>query len=303
VLGYLLTHRRRQVSRLELAETVWSRREREYARRCLSTALWRLKRSTGPGTPLVAFHGSDDVSFNWSAATWVDSIALEMRVGPLLKHPPAALSRAELTRLERGTRLYRGPYLIGMDDEWALLERHRLHSLYCDGLHLLMLAHASRSQWHAALEWGRSLSREEPLREDVHRLLMLAYANSGNRASALSLYKECERRLAAELGIEPMEETRELYRRIARSAVAPALAEVQDARAASEVTVSHAASATTASAASVPTTSPPAVTTAPTVAIASAKHRIARVKRALTASQHQLDKAVEGLDSTGAAGR
>jgi len=217
ILGYLITHRRRRVSRSELAETLWDRRSGDQARRCLSTALWRLKRSIPSAPALLSFRGGDEVSLNWTGPIWVDSVALELRVPRALRVGPNALGDAEVKRLQRGLRLYRGDYLKGIDDDWAVGDRQRLHNLYVDGLYHLTAAYAAASKWADTLEWGRRLNQEEPLREDVHRLLMLAYAHTGNRAKAVAQYRHCERILDSELGVAPMPETQELHRELVRS--------------------------------------------------------------------------------------
>jgi DNA-binding SARP family transcriptional activator len=216
ILGYLITHRHRRVSRTELAETLWDRQDGDHARRCLSTALWRLKRAIRSGPALLSFRGTEEVSLNWSGPVWVDSVALELRALRVLRIKPSALGDAEMRRLQRGLRLYRGDYLKGIDDEWAACERQRLRNLYLDGLYHLTAANAAACKWAGALEWGRRLNQEDPLREDAHRLLMLAYANTGNRAKAAAQYRQCERILNSELGVEPMPETQELHRRLMR---------------------------------------------------------------------------------------
>src|SRR5262249_31153587 len=155
----------------ELAETLWAQQGTDQARRCLSTALWRLKRSTRSGPPMLSFRGAEEISLNWEGSIWVDSIALEVRVQGLLRVKPGAVDDVEIRRLQRGLRLYRGDYLDGIDDEWAVFERQRLRYLYLDGLYHLAAAHAAALRWACALEWARRLNQEEPLREDVHRLL------------------------------------------------------------------------------------------------------------------------------------
>lgn len=258
IIGYLLVHRHRRVSRCELAEALWADREGEQARHCLSTALWRLKRSAT--TPLLRFHDGDDVSFNWNAPAWVDAVALELRLAPLLRLEPDALTRRQLHRLETGVQLYRGDYLIGMDHEWAYLERQRLRDLYCDGLYQLTRACAAAQDWSGVLTWGRRLSREEPLREDVYRMLMLAGVRTGNHAAALAQYRECERVLARDLGVAPMSETRMLYRQIARMP-------------------SRVESATHADGDS----------------LAGIEHRLRQARRALELCQRELDQAADSL--------
>lgn len=265
LLGYLLTHRHRPVTKTELAESVWCERRGEHARHCLATALWRLKKSTEANSPLIAMQGPDSIAFNVSRRIWVDVIAMEARLAPLLKRKPETLGSEALQRLERGVRLYRGDYLAGMDHEWARLERQRLRDLYCDGLYQLVVGYADARAWNEVLTWGRCLSREEPLREDVHRMLMLAFMHTGNRASALRQYRHCERLLADDLGVAPMAETQALRQLLAS----------QDADRTGETAVRAAASASGH----------------------PVRRRIERTRRLLAVCQHQLDHAVEALDA------
>src|SRR5215831_10802535 len=104
VLAYLITYRHRHISRIELAETLWAECDSCQARRCLSTALWRIKKATGGGEALFACHGADEVSFNWTVPVWVDSIALESRIKPVLSLKSDDLSSEDVHRLHRGIR-------------------------------------------------------------------------------------------------------------------------------------------------------------------------------------------------------
>lgn len=261
ILGYLLTHRQREVPKAELADTLWSGRPGEHARRCLSTALWRLKKSACADVPLIAFGGSDRVGFNLTPRIWVDAIAMELRIRPLLKRPAHTLGPEQLRRLEQGVSLYQGDYLAGMEAEWACIERQRLRDLYCDGLYHLTMGHAARHDWGQVVAWGRRLCREEPLREDVHRLLMLACAHTGNRASALAQYELCRRVLAREVGVEPMAETQAVHRSLLRGA---------------------------------PAQSP--VMPVPPASIEGITRRIGQVRRLMVVCQRRLDQAMDSLE-------
>lgn len=261
LLGYLITHRRRPVFRRELAETLWPDHDGNHARRCLSTALWRVKKATNGSTSLLAFPSAEEVSFAWNASRWVDSIALELRLQPLLRLNPASLTSEQLGRLQRGVHLYRGDYLIGTDDEWAWVERQRLRNMYFDGLYHLTLAYTALCDWTRVLEWGRRLSEEEPLREDVQRLLMRAYVSTGNRAKAVAQYRQCRRILQTELAVEPMAETRALYHELIRSN----------------------------------SIGRPDQSTSVPPSLAHLRRRIARVQRVLASSQYQLNEAIVSL--------
>ncbi|MBB4935587.1 DNA-binding SARP family transcriptional activator/tetratricopeptide (TPR) repeat protein [Lipingzhangella halophila] len=85
-------------------------------------------------------------------------------------------------------------------------------------------------RWAATLAWARSvfslgryqevitrltpLVREEPSREPFHHLLMAALQRSGQRAAALSVYREMRTYLAEELGVDPNPEIQELHQQI-----------------------------------------------------------------------------------------
>ncbi|WP_460713615.1 AfsR/SARP family transcriptional regulator [Lysobacter terrae] len=212
VLGYMLVHQRRHVSRGELAEALWSTRDGQRARHCLATALWRLRKGFAAAGVHVDVVDRDTIGIGRATQVWVDAQVFEARIEPRRMLPPELLGPADLRRLRHAVRLYRGDYLTGIDSDWAAFERQRLHDLYCDALAQLMLAHGAASQWRAATTWGRALCRTEPLREDVHRFLMTAAASTGDRAGAIAQYRQCERIIGRELGIEPMPETQALYR-------------------------------------------------------------------------------------------
>ena len=212
VIAYLLTRREARASRDELAETLWADHDSAHAKHCFSTALWRLHRAVGPSASRLIIADTEHVALNWDAPLWVDCLAMAHRIEPLLKTAPDAVNSDHLRHLCRAVQLYRGPFFAKIDDEWAWIERQRLRNLYCEGLLKLAFAYAATGEWLQSIEWAAQLNREEPLREDVHRVLMQAYLNSGNRAKAVAQYRLCETVLRDELGVEPMPETQALFR-------------------------------------------------------------------------------------------
>jgi DNA-binding SARP family transcriptional activator len=211
VVAYLLTRREARASREELAEVLWADHDSAHARRCFSTALWRLHRAIGDMAKPLVVADSEEIALNWDAPLWVDCMAMAHRIEPLLKTAPESVDPGHIRHLRQAVQLYRGPFFTTIDDEWAWIERQRLRNLYCEALLKLAFAYGAAGQWQRTIEWASQLNREEPLREDVHRLLIEAYRNSGNRAKAVAQYRLCETVLRDELGVEPMPETQKLF--------------------------------------------------------------------------------------------
>jgi hypothetical protein len=70
----------------------------------------------------------------------------------------------------------------------------------------------------------------DPLREETHRTLMRLYARQGRLGDALRQYQTCVSVLHGELGVEPAQETRRIYREIVprrRPHIAPRQARAQ----------------------------------------------------------------------------
>jgi DNA-binding SARP family transcriptional activator/streptogramin lyase len=124
--------------------------------------------------------------------------------------PPAEAA----TTLREALALWRGPALADLEDSVARPERGRLEE---------ERANALENRVEADLELGRhaqlvpeleQLVREEPLRERRRAQLMLALYRAGRQAEALDLYRQGQRLLADELGLEPGEELRRLQKAI-----------------------------------------------------------------------------------------
>lgn len=211
VFGYLLAAPRRAAQRDALAMALWPDHESDAARHSLASALYRIKGAFGDLACPVEASG-ERVRLRLDDGLWVDMLAFERRAAPLAAMSgTASLDPAARRRLHRALLGYGGDFMPMVDAEWALIERERLRCLRLDALYALANIHARADDWRAVVTTARALTAAEPLREDAHRLLMTGYARTGNRALALRQYRHCAAVLAAELGVEPMDETSALY--------------------------------------------------------------------------------------------
>ena len=217
--AYLILNRNRCYQREILADQFWEAYSGSKARNCLSSTLWRLRRLLEPeGTPrgtylLTTPTGAGEIGFNQSSHYWLDVEVFEQAARPLIAHP-TDLTLEGAQELEQTLALYRGDLLDGMYQEWVLRERERLRQIYLDSLNCLMSFYLQEQEYERSLAFGKQILALEPLREDVHRTVIEAHWFAGNRSSAIQQYEECCKLLANELGIDPMIETRRLYRKI-----------------------------------------------------------------------------------------
>ncbi|MBX9797460.1 BTAD domain-containing putative transcriptional regulator [Sphingomonas sp.] len=220
ILGFVATQPRREASRARLAGMLWPGMLDEAARRCLATALWRLKAAFQSSAMPLSI-GSESVAIPAELAGAIDIVRLEWHAGFVLR--ARALPGTDYRR--RAIRLLlnaNGDFLSGIDAEWAALERERLRCLRLDALYALARFAERAGDWAAVIDAARPICAAEPLREDAQRLLIAAYARTGNRGLALRQYNACQDALMRELGITPMPETAALAEALHGSGLAMA---------------------------------------------------------------------------------
>jgi DNA-binding SARP family transcriptional activator len=117
------------------------------------------------------------------------------------------------TLYRRALALYRGEFLPdALYEEWAGERRERLADLYLStASHLADLLTAQGIPVEAIALCHQILARD-PCWEEAYYLLMVCYAQQGNRSLALRTYARCAKHLRADLGVEPAARTQALLK-------------------------------------------------------------------------------------------
>ena len=105
----------------------------------------------------------------------------------------------------------RRPFLPGLNGFWQESQRRKLERQLLRALDCLYEMQVFRGETELAVETAMEAVALDPYRERTQRFLMDAYAGTGNKAKAVSVYHEFRRLLADELGTEPSPETEALY--------------------------------------------------------------------------------------------
>jgi ABC-type oligopeptide transport system substrate-binding subunit/DNA-binding SARP family transcriptional activator len=186
-----------------LAELFWAERPTERALGNLRVALTSLRRHLGAYLVITR----DNVSMAPGADVQLDVAELE-----------GCLAAGQA---KKAVALYQGEFLAGFSvrgssafDDWASLERERLHRTVIDALGELVAVHLGAGIYPEGIAHARRLLLLDPWQEAAHRQLMRLLAYSGQRGAALAQYETCRQVLADELGMEPEQETTRLYKQI-----------------------------------------------------------------------------------------
>jgi DNA-binding SARP family transcriptional activator/tetratricopeptide (TPR) repeat protein len=206
LLGYLTVRAGRWHTREDLCALLWPHVPATQARHRLRQTLLVLRRALAPVGSRWILNTREGIAVDGDGVE-VDVLTFEKA---LAKRMPDAMSSV--------AGLYRGDLLAGLGEQagpfedWLLSERERLRELALEGLTRLLREQARAEDPAPATGTAMRILALDPLQESVHRVLMRLLARQGRRAAALRQYQVCVELLRRELGAEPEEETRELYR-------------------------------------------------------------------------------------------
>ncbi len=218
LFAYLVLHRDRWLDREVLAGTLWGDRTDDAARKTLRSGLWRIRCTLKDGgiepdawfdlePRRLRFVGREE-------GVAVDVHAFETATRHGVGLPGPILPCEVVAELEEALSLYTGDLIPGCYEDWAFLERERLHLRRLAVLEALVRHYQATSAWRTSLRHAHTILRADPLREPAHRAVIRGYHELGDRPSAIRHYRRLERLLAEELEVEPMPESRALYQEV-----------------------------------------------------------------------------------------
>lgn len=215
----LLTYRRTQMHREQIAETLWPDLDSRIAERDFKVAYTTLCRVLEPNRPRnrpSAFILRDGSRYGIrpDADLWFDVAEFDSRIikgdGLIHNHPKQAQKHYRFA-----LSLYQGDYLQEFPyEEWANQERMRLLNRYLRTAERLGQSLIQEKEWEQVLAVCHNLLEQDNCWEPAYQMLIIAYSNLGNRSEAIRSYCRCEKILLGELDIVPGAATKLLYQQI-----------------------------------------------------------------------------------------
>lgn len=213
----LALHPSRKFTRDTLAENLWPDYALHKARKCLRNELWRIRNLLpydeyikGPTICVDRRH----VWFNSKVNCLLDVREFESKFNLLNTLKSEDHIKQYETLLQECLTLYQGDLLESLAEHWVILRREELKTHYLNLRELAMKHYMFTNRWENALEHGRRLLLDDPLLEHVHYRMMKCHIARENRSAAIMQYQICRTALRDELGVSPMPEIENLYRRI-----------------------------------------------------------------------------------------
>jgi predicted ATPase/DNA-binding SARP family transcriptional activator len=199
LFAYLILNAGTSYRREKLAGMFWPDTTEEKARAYLRHELWRIRKTLSSKSNINYLLSDDiNVSFDSSAAYWLDVTAF-IKVG----------DRVSADELINALSIAEGEFLPGFYEEWTILERDHLQTLFEQKITCLLEMLEKEKRWNEIIDWAeRSISSTQDS-EAAYRSLMIAYDALGDRAKVASTYERYAKALH-ELELEPSEETRTL---------------------------------------------------------------------------------------------
>ncbi|MGW6016085.1 BTAD domain-containing putative transcriptional regulator [Streptomyces sp. NPDC055210] len=218
VLAALLLAEGAQVSVDGLADAVWGTEAPASASGILRGYVHRLRRALDPQAEVTAsvIRSLGD-GYQLRTVGELDLSRFRELCAQAERAQAAGENKSAVTHLREALSLWQGPVLAGVPGEYAQGWRQRLDELGLSARVACLKAELDLGSHAMAVAELVELVAGHPLDERFRELLMLALYRSGRQAAALESYREAQRLLADELGVDPGPALQNLYQQVLRA--------------------------------------------------------------------------------------
>ncbi|MGE5224580.1 MAG: BTAD domain-containing putative transcriptional regulator, partial [Omnitrophica WOR_2 bacterium] len=217
LLAYLAVEANRPHSRESLCGLLWPDWPQSSALSSLRNCLADLRKNIQDQTaePPFLLITREQIQFNRSSDYRLDLDEFEALSQGDDRSP------APIDELKKAISLYQGSFLEGFSlpdsnpfEEWLEAEREQAKRQMQSALQRLAGAYEQQDEYEQALVYAHRQLAMEPWLEEAHQRVMRLLARSGQRSAALAQFDICRTMLERELGVQPGDETLQLYEAI-----------------------------------------------------------------------------------------
>ena len=213
VLALLALQRERPITATRLADRLWPDDQPLSAIKTIQVYIARIRRALGPEAARISSTAS---GYRFALADdELDAACFERGLRQAREALAGGSSDGVVAMLERALAEWSGPALGDLAGEpFARREAGRLEELRLQAIEELFEIRIADGSGRETIGDLRRLVADQPGRERLWRLLMLALYDDGRQSEALEAYQAARRYLADELGLDPSPDLQELERAI-----------------------------------------------------------------------------------------
>ena len=182
LFAYLLLNAGIAQRRERLAGLLWPDSNEASARRNLRQALWQIRRALGSRSDALLLVDELTITVNAQADYHLDTATLA-------RQDEKASSVEVLMATLAG---YAGDLLPGFYEDWVVLERERLQTVFEHKMNLLLDILVKTGRWHDVLLWAEHWIALGHTPEPAYRALMQAHAVQGDMSNVAEVYRRSE---------------------------------------------------------------------------------------------------------------
>ena len=219
LVEYLLANRGKEIPLDRMMEELWPEEEYDNPFHILKNLVYRARMA------LKTLCGEDDVefiSFEHNCYTW--NMSIPCRVDAELfdaywqKSKTAADPDEKLEFARRAFEQYTGEFLPGLSHySWVVSKSAYYASRYNQCVRMLAETLIASGKYAEAIRVCEVSIVFNPFEEEIHRLLLTAYARDGRHKMAVEHYQRISKQFYDEFGVTLSPETTELYKEIIKS--------------------------------------------------------------------------------------
>ena len=219
-LEYLLLKRGAAVSHEELLDMLWADKESSNPATALRTLLHRYRQLVEQNG-LPALNNSILTTrgfYQWNTELDCEIDAFELERLCQEARQPGMNNRERIERYLQVMELYRGPLLTNSPDEmWVVPKSVYYHDLFLESIFTLIDLLKQEEEHSMIVQVCRRAMDVDLFDERLHLELMMALVKTGKKREALSQYYFATDLHYKQLGIQPSEEIRSLYKLIVQA--------------------------------------------------------------------------------------
>ncbi|MBS4536419.1 hypothetical protein GOQ29_12400 [Clostridium sp. D2Q-14] len=222
ILSYMAVNRENSFSRNKIANIFWDSSDSNSSRYNLRYNIWSLRKLFKDNNIKqdIFIADKESIRFNEEFNIYVDAEDFQNRLDNF---------RADsIDNLEHIRNLYKGEFLEGFYikdssqfNDWLFYERERFQRDYINVLAKLQEYYKSTERYQKAIEILENMININPLKEELYLELIKTYIQLDNRDLALHHYNRCCTVLREELNVSPMEEIKNIYKKIKKGEIKP----------------------------------------------------------------------------------